>query len=80
VEKAIREAAKRNDIGSAKVRLYPSIRSIRVLLIDPVAWSMDSKALAKEVVRSRRAVNRLYENKAQLNSISMHPAEIVGST
>ncbi|KAK3148624.1 hypothetical protein QOZ80_3BG0297330 [Eleusine coracana subsp. coracana] len=54
VEKAIREAAKRHDIGSAK-------------------------ALAKEVVRSRKAVNRLYENKAQLNSISMHLGEIVAT-
>ncbi|GJN09356.1 hypothetical protein PR202_ga27357 [Eleusine coracana subsp. coracana] len=54
VEKAIREAARRNDIGSAK-------------------------ALAKEVVRSRKAVNRLYENKAQLNSISMHLGEIVAT-
>jgi charged multivesicular body protein 3 len=31
------------------------------------------------VVRSRKAVNRLYENKAQLNSISMHLGEIVGN-
>ncbi|XP_052162214.1 vacuolar protein sorting-associated protein 24 homolog 1-like isoform X1 [Oryza glaberrima] len=54
VEKSIREAAKRNDIGSAK-------------------------ALAKELVRSRRAVNRLYENKAQLNSVSMHLGEIVAT-
>ncbi|PON34184.1 Snf7 family [Parasponia andersonii] len=52
VEKAIREAAKRNDIGSAK-------------------------ALAKEIVRSRKTVNRLHENKAQLNSISMHLGESV---
>jgi charged multivesicular body protein 3 len=37
------------------------------------------KALAMEVVRSRKAVNRLYENKAQLNSISMHLGEIVGT-
>ena len=29
-------------------------------------------------MRSRRAVNRLYENKAQLNSVSMHLGEIVG--
>jgi hypothetical protein len=36
------------------------------------------QALAKELVRSRRAVNRLYENKAQLNSVSMHLGEIVG--
>ncbi|KAL5981793.1 hypothetical protein ACLOJK_015858 [Asimina triloba] len=53
VQKAIREAAKRNDIVSAK-------------------------ALAKEIVRSRRAINRLHENKAQLNSISMHLGESVG--
>ncbi|KAF8395270.1 hypothetical protein HHK36_019212 [Tetracentron sinense] len=52
VQKAIRDAAKRNDMVSAK-------------------------ALAKEVVRSRRAVNRLHENKAQLNSISMHLGESV---
>uniref|UniRef100_A0A6N2KFY4 Uncharacterized protein n=1 Tax=Salix viminalis TaxID=40686 RepID=A0A6N2KFY4_SALVM len=40
VQKAIRDAAKRNDMVSAK-------------------------ALAKEIVTSRRTVNRLYENKAQ---------------
>lgn len=37
-----------------------------------------SQALAKEIVRSRRTVNRLYENKAQMNSISMHLGESVG--
>ncbi|KAF5937683.1 hypothetical protein HYC85_025189 [Camellia sinensis] len=52
VQKAIKEAAKRNDMGSAK-------------------------ALAKEIVMSRQTVNRLYENKAQLNSISMHLGESV---
>ncbi|KAL6566865.1 hypothetical protein OROMI_015269 [Orobanche minor] len=52
VHKAIKEAAKRNDMGSAK-------------------------ALAKEVVRSRKTVNRLSENKAQLNSISMHLGESI---
>ncbi|XAR60020.1 hypothetical protein NMG60_11033243 [Bertholletia excelsa] len=36
-----------------------------------------AKALAKEIVRSRRTVNRLHENKAQLNSISMHLGESV---
>ncbi|XVE99245.1 hypothetical protein REPUB_Repub03eG0181300 [Reevesia pubescens] len=36
-----------------------------------------AKALAKEVVMSRKAVNRLYKNKAQLNSISMHLGESV---
>ncbi|TYJ38456.1 hypothetical protein E1A91_A05G444300v1 [Gossypium mustelinum] len=36
-----------------------------------------AKALAKETVMSRKAVNRLYENKAQLNSISMHLGESV---
>ncbi|PSR89927.1 Vacuolar protein sorting-associated protein [Actinidia chinensis var. chinensis] len=30
------------------------------------------QALAKEILRSRQTVNCLYENKAQLNSISMH--------
>ncbi|XP_073145764.1 vacuolar protein sorting-associated protein 24 homolog 1-like [Henckelia pumila] len=36
-----------------------------------------AKALAKEIVRSRKTVNRLCENKAQLNSISMHLGESV---
>ncbi|GAA0139750.1 membrane traffic protein [Lithospermum erythrorhizon] len=36
-----------------------------------------AKALAKELVSSKRTVNRLYENKAQLNSISMHLGESV---
>ncbi|KAF3619655.1 putative vacuolar protein sorting-associated protein 24 -like protein 2 [Capsicum annuum] len=54
VQKAIKEAAKRNDMGSAK-------------------------SLAKEIVRSQRTVNRLYENKAQLNSISMHLGESVAA-
>jgi hypothetical protein len=36
------------------------------------------QALAKEIVMSRRTVNRLYENKAQMNSISMHLGESVG--
>ncbi|XP_052882485.1 vacuolar protein sorting-associated protein 24 homolog 1 isoform X2 [Gossypium arboreum] len=52
VQKAIKDAAKRNDMVSAK-------------------------SLAMEIVRSRRTVNRLYENKAQLNSISMHLGESV---
>ncbi|CAL5212166.1 unnamed protein product [Lathyrus oleraceus] len=36
-----------------------------------------AKALATEIVRSRKTVNRLHENKAQLNSISMHLGESV---
>ncbi|XP_020986031.1 vacuolar protein sorting-associated protein 24 homolog 1 isoform X2 [Arachis duranensis] len=36
-----------------------------------------AKALAKELVRSKKTINRLYENKAQLNSISMHLGESV---
>ncbi|KAM0949471.1 putative Snf7 family protein [Dioscorea sansibarensis] len=38
-----------------------------------------AKSLAKEIVRSRKAVNRLHENRAQLNSISMHLGEIVAT-
>lgn len=38
-----------------------------------------AKSLAKEIVRSRRTVNRLYENKAHLNSISMHLGESVAT-
>lgn len=40
---------------------------------------VSAKVLAKEIVRSRRAVNRLHENKAQLNSISMHLGESVAT-
>ncbi|CAN0916470.1 Vacuolar protein sorting-associated protein 24 homolog 1 [Linum grandiflorum] len=36
-----------------------------------------AKSLAKELVRSRKTVNRLHENKAQMNSISMHLGESV---
>ncbi|KAG0486211.1 hypothetical protein HPP92_008306 [Vanilla planifolia] len=54
VQKAIKDAAKRSDMISAKT-------------------------LAKEIVRSRRAINRLHENKAQLNSVSMHLGEIVAT-
>ncbi|XP_062091992.1 vacuolar protein sorting-associated protein 24 homolog 1-like isoform X2 [Humulus lupulus] len=36
-----------------------------------------AKALAREIVSSRKTVNRLHENKAQLNSISMHLGESV---
>ncbi|KAL0907653.1 hypothetical protein M5K25_022073 [Dendrobium thyrsiflorum] len=39
----------------------------------------EKRTLAKEIVRSRRAVNRLHENKAQLNSVSMHLGEIVAT-
>ncbi|CAM8886382.1 hypothetical protein QQ045_027523 [Rhodiola kirilowii] len=52
VQKEIRDAAKRNDMVTAK-------------------------ALAKEIVMSRKTVDRLHENKAQLNSISMHLGESV---
>eukprot|EP00252_Welwitschia_mirabilis_P026740 TRINITY_DN8872_c0_g1_i1.p1 TRINITY_DN8872_c0_g1~~TRINITY_DN8872_c0_g1_i1.p1 ORF type:complete len:209 (-),score=70.41 TRINITY_DN8872_c0_g1_i1:68-694(-) len=38
-----------------------------------------AKALAKEIVRSRQAVQRLHENKAQLNSVSMHLGEIIAT-
>ncbi|CAA6666564.1 unnamed protein product [Spirodela intermedia] len=38
-----------------------------------------AKSLAKEIVRSRRTVNRLHENRAQLNSISMHLGESVAT-
>lgn len=40
---------------------------------------MSAKSLAKEIIRSRKTVNRLHENKAQLNSIAMHLGEIVAT-
>ncbi|CAM6047844.1 unnamed protein product [Sphagnum compactum] len=54
VQKSIKEAAKRNDMQSAK-------------------------SLARELVSSRRVVDRLYANRAQLNSISMHLGESVAT-
>ncbi|XP_010503153.1 PREDICTED: vacuolar protein sorting-associated protein 24 homolog 1-like [Camelina sativa] len=38
-----------------------------------------AKGLAREIVSARRIVKRLYENKAHLNSMSMHLAETVGT-
>ncbi|CAN6840794.1 unnamed protein product [Brassica oleracea var. botrytis] len=38
---------------------------------------VSAKALAKAIVSSRRTVNKLYENKAQMNSISMHLGESI---
>lgn len=40
---------------------------------------VSAKALAKEIVRSRQVVTRLHENRAQLNSISMHLGESVAT-
>jgi hypothetical protein len=40
--------------------------------------SFSCQTLAKELVISRCAISLLYENKAQLNSVSMHLGEIVG--
>lgn len=40
---------------------------------------VSAKSLAKEIIRSRKTVNRLHENKAQLNSIAMHLGEIVAT-
>ncbi|CAL5343312.1 unnamed protein product [Camellia sinensis] len=52
VQRAIRDAVRRNDMILAR-------------------------AIAKEMVRSRKMMNRLRENKAQLNSISIHLGEYV---
>jgi charged multivesicular body protein 3 len=38
------------------------------------------QSLARELVSSRRVVDRLYANRAQLNSISMHLGESVGNS
>lgn len=37
------------------------------------------QALARELVSSKKTVNRLHENRAQMNSISMHLGESVGT-
>ncbi|CAN6477095.1 unnamed protein product [Victoria cruziana] len=56
-------------------------RNVQKAIKDAVKRSdmVSAKALAKEIVRSRQAVSRLHENKAQLNSISMHLGEIVAT-
>ncbi|KAG5515595.1 hypothetical protein RHGRI_036587 [Rhododendron griersonianum] len=74
VQKAIREAAKRNDMGSAKVNPHSHL-PVSIAILHEAHFIL--VALAKEIVMSRRCVNRLYENKAQLNSISMHLGESV---
>lgn len=51
-------------------------RVMHVLCVDRLVNCV--QALAKEIVMSRKVVNRLHENKAQLNSISMHLGESVG--
>lgn len=48
-------------------------------MADSYSMGVVHKALAKEIVSARRTVNRLYENKAQMNSISMHLGESVGN-
>ncbi|KAJ0046682.1 hypothetical protein Pint_05977 [Pistacia integerrima] len=79
VQKTIKEAAKRNDMGSAKCisfHVHPYCYFLSFVFRHFIPSAL-SKALAKEILMSRKAVNRLYENKAQLNSISMHLGESV---
>lgn len=40
--------------------------------------TMSLQSLARELVSARKVVGRLYENRAQLNSVSMHLGESVG--
>jgi hypothetical protein len=65
------------NVNFSSLILSVKIRLTVWCTIDVMAY-FSCQALAKELVRSRRAVNRLYENKAQLNSVSMHLGEIVG--
>lgn len=65
------------NVNFSSLILFVRIKITIWCTIDVMA-SFSCQALAKELVRSRRAVNRLYENKAQLNSVSMHLGEIVG--
>lgn len=87
-QKTIKDLAKRNDMVSAKVqdenfsanliigeRSFKFSKSVSLLSL----MLCVSKALAKEIVTSRRTVNRLHVNKAQLNSISMHLGQTIGT-
>mmetsp|Transcript_1909 Transcript_1909/g.6788 ORF Transcript_1909/g.6788 Transcript_1909/m.6788 type:complete len:260 (+) Transcript_1909:485-1264(+) len=72
VQKSIKEAAKRNDVASCRVRACPCAAPDRAppraltALCRPL-----TQILAKEVVQARRTTSRLYVNKAQMMDVSM---------
>ncbi len=84
MQKSIREAAKRGDMGSARV----SRRGLLCTLLTPLPAALSSGAhaqcavplqhLAKEVLASRKAVSRLYINKAHMQSLSTALTEQLG--
>ena len=86
MQASIKDAAKRNDIKSAKVRPpNPRVRASGAPRTARALRLRGARArarpapqiLAKELVLSRKTVSRLYENKAQLNSINMQLKENV---
>ena len=86
-ERSIREAAKRNDIQSARVRLgywqfrlYSVCCSLKcnIVIKTNILWLFGTKKLqflAKELLRSRKAVAKLAENKATLSALDLQMAE-----
>ncbi len=86
MQASIKDAAKRNDIKSAKVRPpNPRARASGAPRTARARRQRGARAparpapqiLATELVLSRKTVSRLYENKAQLNSINMQLQENV---
>lgn len=57
---------------------FLSIYLVACLFPYMLASVMWLQSLARELVSSRKVVGRLYENRAQLNSVSMHLGESVG--
>jgi hypothetical protein len=88
VQKSIKEAAKRNDMGSAKVRLCergapaPGAQAAAPASPAPAHRAPRTRRpqhLAKEIIQSRRTVSRLYTNKAQLISLNTSLTEQMGA-
>jgi charged multivesicular body protein 3 len=72
----IKMAAKRGDKGSAKFASMPHTSPpTRVLVL---LTQFFFRHMAKEIIRSRKAKERLYKSKAELNSISMHLQQNLG--
>lgn len=70
IKREIKAAAKRGDMSSAKYVFYLTLRAF--CPINYLVCVLTCRTLAREIVRSRKAKERLYNTKAQLNSVSLH--------
>ena len=78
IQVSIKAAAKRGDMGSAKVRMTFGVLLLVTFLCSHLILKCHLQHLAREVVQSRRAVSRLYTNKAQLMSVGTSLTEQLG--